>query len=187
MIYENPVQDVREWRAYLSFIRAYFDHLEVNNPTIVEIGVYKNKQKMHYEKIGFSHIGVDINPESNADIIGDSHQYETVDKVKKMLCGKKADVIFIDGDHEYWSVKRDYELFAPLAKSVIVLHDIIHYQYSVAVFWNGLIAANMERCDKTFITIQSWRMRDTHHLHRLGIGIILIEGQEDSEAGWFVV
>lgn len=43
-------------------------------------------------------------------IKGNSHLQETKDK----LFEKEIDILFIDGDHSYRGVKRDFELYAPL-------------------------------------------------------------------------
>jgi len=34
------------------------------------------------------------------------------------------DVVFIDADHAYDAVKRDFELYAPMARRAVILHDI---------------------------------------------------------------
>lgn len=39
---------------------------------------------------------------------------ESIGMVKDLLDGRKADMVFIDGDHEYAEVKRDIELYRPL-------------------------------------------------------------------------
>lgn len=39
---------------------------------------------------------------------------QSIPKLKELLAGRKVDMIFIDGDHEYAEVKRDIELYRPL-------------------------------------------------------------------------
>lgn len=54
-------------------------------------------------------------------IIGDSHHPDTLSRVTAL---GPYDFIFIDGDHSYKGVKKDYEFYGPLGKQ-IVFHDII--------------------------------------------------------------
>jgi hypothetical protein len=56
--------------------------------------------------------------------IADSQTEETRDKVKEFC--PKYDLIFIDGDHSYDGVRRDFELYQDLLspRGYIVFHDI---------------------------------------------------------------
>ena len=57
-------------------------------------------------------------------ILGDSHDPGTRAKLTSVLDGRNVDLLFIDGDHSYEGVKRDFEMYAPLA-SLAALHDIL--------------------------------------------------------------
>lgn len=62
---------------------------------------------------------------------GDSHREATRDHVKALLGGQPLDLLFIDGDHTYEGVKRDFELYAPLVRrgGLIGLHDIVQDEF----------------------------------------------------------
>jgi cephalosporin hydroxylase len=58
---------------------------------------------------------------------GDSHSDETLECVTTELAGQPLDYLFIDGDHRYDGVKRDFELYGPLVRKggLIAFHDIV--------------------------------------------------------------
>lgn len=55
----------------------------------------------------------------------DSHQTETFERVADLVDGE-VDFLFIDGDHTYDGVKRDFEMYSQLVADggLIALHDI---------------------------------------------------------------
>jgi predicted O-methyltransferase YrrM len=57
-------------------------------------------------------------------IQADSHSPDTLAQVRSLV--GSLDFLFIDGDHTYEGVKRDFEMYAPLVRpgGVIALHDI---------------------------------------------------------------
>jgi len=74
----------------------------------------------------------------------DSHSEKTRDIVEEQLAGDSIDFLFIDGDHRYEGVKRDFELYKSLVREggIIALHDIVENpnQDSVSVhqYWEEL-------------------------------------------------
>lgn len=72
---------------------------------------------------------------------GDSHSGEMLERVRTTLGGKPLDYLFIDGDHTYDGVKRDFELYGPLVRGggIIAFHDIVEHlpgtPCEVSRFW----------------------------------------------------
>jgi predicted O-methyltransferase YrrM len=77
-------------------------------------------------------------------IRADSHSPETKERVLQILDGQQLDYLFLDGDHTYSGVQRDFHMYAPLVRSggIVAFHDIItHKQGSkceVEKFWGEI-------------------------------------------------
>jgi len=69
-------------------------------------------------------------------IIGDSHSQIVYNQVKDI----KFDLIFIDGDHSYEGVKKDFEMYVPLLKDggLLLMHDTINAHEGVKDFWKEI-------------------------------------------------
>lgn len=138
-------QEPAEWRMFMEFLYSYFKSRQVERPIVVEIGTMNDVQKFFYAGLlNARHIGIDI--AGNADIVGRSQATSTVKALKDRLAGREIDLLFIDGDHTYASVKADYEIYGPLTKHIIALHDISH-PYSASIpeetmrLWKEIVAS----------------------------------------------
>lgn len=74
-------------------------------------------------------------------IRGSSHDIKSLNKVRKILKNNKLDLLYIDGDHSYEGVKRDFEMYKSLIKKggIIAFHDIVpikNPEFEVDKFWN---------------------------------------------------
>ena len=75
-------------------------------------------------------------------IRGDSHSEEILTKVKSIT--QSLDILFIDGDHTYEGVKRDFFDYSPLVRlgGLVAFHDIVEHPKDsgceVARFWNEI-------------------------------------------------
>jgi cephalosporin hydroxylase len=74
----------------------------------------------------------------------DSQKKSTKEEVIKIIKGRKVDLLFIDGDHRYSGVKKDWKLYSPLVKrnGLIVFHDILFHpkvtKCKVDKLWNEI-------------------------------------------------
>ena len=99
----------------------------------------------------------------------DSHSEETFEKIRKILKDRKVDFLFIDGDHSYEGVKKDFEMYNSLVREngLIAFHDIIKHppeiSCNVSKFWD-------EVKDK----YESTEIVDNKNQKWAGIGVIKI-------------
>jgi len=74
----------------------------------------------------------------------DSHNPKTLELVKTASDHRMIDFLFIDGDHTYEGVKRDFNMYSSLVKEggIIALHDIVEHPpetgCKVNKFWNEI-------------------------------------------------
>lgn len=85
-----------------------------------------------------------VGPKQTCQLIDASSQLEsTRDAVKAAIGAREIDLLFIDADHRYPGVKRDYQLYSPLVRhgGLIVFHDVIpqnDHRSGVHHLWNEL-------------------------------------------------
>lgn len=165
-----PNQIYGEWKTYLQILKWYFDARNIVNPVIVEVGTQAGRQKEHYEKFFDAiHIGIDKSDKySKPDILGDSHDPETFAKLKERLGTQDVNIVFIDANHEYADVMKDYEMYGPLGQDIVALHDISGVK-TVKQAWMEICEKEKNNTDIEFLSIGA--------LHKgwceLGIGLII--------------
>lgn len=100
---------------------------------------------------------------------GDSHSVEIAGRIFQILKDDKVDFLFIDGDHTYEGVKRDFEMYSELVRpgGIIAFHDIVpgppEKVGGVPTFWDEI------KPDFNFIEIvKDWKQGG------YGIGVIYL-------------
>lgn len=94
------------------------------------------------ERRGFARPGQRIHLVMPAD----SHDEATRRRVVSLFGGEPLDFLFIDGDHSYEGVRRDFELYAPLVRpgGLVAFHDVsprtTPATEGTARFWRELAA-----------------------------------------------
>ena len=162
-------QNIFEWQIFLERVSAYFDNRGIANPIVVELGIWFGRQKRYYQQLlNAEHIGIDNHSDKGIpDILGDTHNENTVQYLKEILNGRSIDLLFIDAGHTYNDVKRDYKLYAPLTKGIIAIHDIMLEREEVKLFWNGI------RFSEDYIT-ETIHAPAKYHVEKLSVGIGLL-------------
>jgi FkbM family methyltransferase len=111
----------------------------------LEVGIFDRGNLAYIANLlpdGATLIGVDIQADAERDallrahmkpnqtfipIIGDSRLPETVESVRRALCGRKLDAIFIDGDHTAYGAMCDYVNYGVMVRGggLILFHDCL--------------------------------------------------------------
>jgi predicted O-methyltransferase YrrM len=111
----------------------------------------------------------------------DSHAAGTLSRLRQWLAGDPLDFLFIDGDHSFDGVLRDFEMYGPLVRDggIIAFHDIVpDFKTRIGIdtganvgevprFWSGLKQ-------------QTYRVRELiadPEQDGMGIGILFHDGR----------
>lgn len=117
--------------------------LAKTKPTFgLEIGIYKGGTRYVWERICKELITIDICPDYRPTITGDARDLETVEKLKQFIGDRKFDFIFLDGDHMYEGVYKEFLFYSQFVKDggIIAFHDIYILQHDceVPVLWERI-------------------------------------------------
>jgi predicted O-methyltransferase YrrM len=101
---------------------------------------------------------------------GDSHSKQIRDQFFALLKGRELDFLFIDGDHSYGGVKKDYEDYSPFVRKggVVAFHDIVRRDNDPTIevwkFWHELKTAHPNAVE--FV-------EDSPERRKIGIGAVI--------------
>lgn len=145
-------QDMEELEAYLHVI-CNLSHRSV----AVEIGLDRGGTHFVWTQL-FEEVvsidnsytaccrGVDEFPNSTSKFLhGDSRAAVTVHGLRGVLGERPIDHLFIDGDHDYSSVRADFLNYAPLVRpgGIIAFHDARWRKAGVSTFLSDLAAGRI--------------------------------------------
>lgn len=174
-----PVQAPGEWKLFLEFVEAYFWNRSVDHPIVVELGLQSNLQKRFYEGIfAAEHIGIDHSEQySKPDIVGDVLADTTITALKERLAGRPIDLLFMDAVTSPEGVRREWELYAPLTRRLIAIHNVFSldtHPTGARDLWAWLLAA--KRSEYRFMSFSEW-LPEQHpcHKYQMGIGVVVKE------------
>ena len=111
-------------------------------------------------------------------IHGDSTHLHTIQKLSTMLDGDKLDFIFIDGDHDYHTVKKDFRNYLNFTKkgSIIACHDIYLRLRDPVSFdkdgFHGSVTKLWEELKHEYKTEEYWNQKIDKE--STGIGIVYV-------------
>lgn len=114
-------------------------------PTVVSVDIAHSTERHNpYESEGVHYFR------------GDSHELETLYGVLSII-GREPDVVFIDADHSYDAVRKDFDMWWPAARKLVGFHDILIPD--IVPFWNevslNIPSAKIIGCD--LASAQSWQ------------------------------
>ena len=152
----RALQKPLELCGYLSFLRrrrilrimeigtlwggTFFAHCAVTEPSghVIAMDSFPDESaewmSRRYRRLARTHQRVTC-------IWKDSHASDTVREVEAALKGASLDVLFLDGDHSFAGVKRDFDAYSPFVRTggVIAFHDIASAaDDGVPAFWRSL-------------------------------------------------
>jgi len=95
------------------------------------------------------------------NVIGNSRDDRTIEEVRRVLDGKKVDLLFIDGDHTYLGAELDFLNYKQFVEDygIIAFHDISRL---IPDLWEHIRSQSLI----------AWEIRHVPELRHNGIGVI---------------
>lgn len=148
---------------------AVFLNANPDVKTVLEIGTgpHAGLSRFLHEVMGWQVTSIDINGPYNR-IPGVTLILSTSEAAYPQVKDECYDLVIIDADHHYEACKRDYELYAPLGK-VVMMHDI-----------NGLRDCEGARQFWQEIAYAKNKKRRKNHFE------IIADGEQGAGIGWVV-
>jgi cephalosporin hydroxylase len=137
--------------------------------TVIGIDLYvKNKSKIRFF----------LNDKETHFINSSSYAANTIEQIRKVLDGKKIDILFIDGDHRYQGVKNDFELYRPMVskEGLICFHDIIPDYLTRRNEFTGMWAGDVPKYWEELKQSRSYKeIVESYDQDGQGIGVLFRE------------
>lgn len=168
---KNPPKIILEIGTATGGTLSMFTDVASDNAEIISIDLPFGRYGAGYLKYRIPLLKAFSGPNQTMHLIrADSHDHRTIEKLKKILHGRKLDFLFIDGDHSYNGVKADFENYLPFVSNtgMVAFHDIVENAYDKSfgthAFWEEI---------KNNYSYKEY-IRDNHIKDGCGIGLIKI-------------
>jgi len=147
---DRTLQHESELRAMVDFVCS-----QSRIHSVIEIGSYEGGTALVWAQLARKVVCVDIESDPDktgliyaetgfegkiVEIRGKSTDPAVIEKVRESLLKKRADLLFIDGDHGYHTVKADFKNYSQFIRlgGWIAMHDIVNPKWSMKLFWDEL-------------------------------------------------
>ena len=134
-IYDSTQRLHQNPEEFWAFLEVVMPHAPKR---ILEMGTAHGGTALVFQEMGAQVVSVDyrgitgeipmekFNQETTTFLHADTHDPSTLEKVRELM--PEVDLLFIDGDHAYAGVKRDWEMYAPLVKpgGLVGFHDLAY-------------------------------------------------------------
>ncbi len=126
------IQKEKEFKEFFKYIQSQ------NVKNVLEIGTWRGGTALMFSTLGGLVITIDKELGNSEwgdikniiKITANSQDERTLEWIKEIMKQKNLecfDLLFIDGDHKYESIKQDFKNYSPLVKTggIIAFHDIL--------------------------------------------------------------